>query len=111
MISICMITGLMAAATPAFSSDKPVADKTQTAVVATAETQVQSQAIEVRGIIEKSTAGMFVFDGNQTYYVVPDKSLGTDLDKLAGKVVRLSGTLQKSENGPAILVTQAKEAN
>ncbi len=105
-----MILGFLAIANLALAG----ASKTQKAAVTnkTADAvEMEITPIDVKGVMEKSDSGLTLFDGKNTYMVKADKQtgpkFGKELEQMAGKMVKLKGSLQENEQGALLVVTKA----
>lgn len=108
-----MILGFLATANLALAGES----KTQKAAVTnkTADAaEIAGTPIDVRGVMEKSDTGLTLFDGKNTYMVKAAKQVGPEfgkeLDQMAGKLVKVRGSLQRGEHETLLVVTQAVPA-
>ncbi len=98
-----LIIGLAGFGTLSFATEK----KTTGIAKVSAPTNMVVTQIEVKGLVKQTKAGLFLYDGNETYLLKGEKILET----LVGRLVKINGELQKSENGSAILVKTALKVN
>lgn len=114
-----MILGLMGLAALAIASgnkEKKEARKPSAKVMeAPAAAEVAPGPIKVRGVMEKTEGGLALFDGKETYQLaglaeVEGMNVET-LEKMVGKLVKISGDLEKNERGARILVRDVSVAN
>lgn len=98
-----LIVGLIGVGTMAWASEQ----KNEPAKQVTADASMDVTPIEVKGMMKQTESGLLLFDGKETYLLKCDKAL----ENLIGKLVTISGDLQKDENGSAIVVKKAMVAN
>ncbi|MCG8618291.1 MAG: hypothetical protein MI802_18910 [Desulfobacterales bacterium] len=114
-----IIIGLMGMAALAIASGnqkQKAADTASSKIMETpAAAEVAPGPIKVRGVMEKNEEGLALFDGKETYQLsgfgeVEGMNKET-LDNMIGKLVRISGDLEKNEKGARIFVKEVTVAN
>ncbi len=79
---------------------------------ATAGQDVEAPAalIQVRGVMERSETGLALFDGNDTYELKGCENV-KKVEDMIGKLVKISGDLEKNDKGTFINVKEVAVAN
>ncbi|MCG8634074.1 MAG: hypothetical protein MI863_09620 [Desulfobacterales bacterium] len=78
----------------------------------TGDAEAPAAVIQVRGVMEKSETGLALFDGNQTYGLKGCENIkGVKVEDMVGKLVKVSGDLEKTDKGAFINVKEVAAAN
>ncbi|HCY87839.1 MAG TPA: hypothetical protein DHV36_22075 [Desulfobacteraceae bacterium] len=113
---IIAVLGMTALALASGDQKQKTTDKASAKVMETpAAAEVAPGPIKVRGVMEKTEEGLALFDGKETYQLSGFGNVeGMDketLDKMIGKLVSISGDLEKNEAGARIFVKEVTVAN
>ncbi len=103
-----LIIGFVGMGFMAFATEQK-ADK-DAAVKTTQE--VPAALIQVRGVMERSETGLALFDGNDTYELKGCENIkDVKVEDMIGKLVKISGDLEKNDKGAFINVKEVAVAN
>ncbi len=103
-----LIIGFTGMGIMAFATEQKVDKK----AAATQDVEAASALIQVRGVMEKSKTGLALFDGNDTYQLKGCENVkGVKVEDMVGKLVKISGDLEKSDKGAFINVKEVAVAN
>ena len=119
IIISAMIIGLIGISALAIASgtQKQKAEgKPQAKIMETpAAAEVAEGPIKVRGVMEKNQEGLALFDGKDTYQLSGlgevEGMNGKTLEKMIGKLVSISGDLEKNKSGSRIIVKEVAVTN
>jgi len=97
-----IIAGLIGTANMAFAT----AQKTDGAAAKAIQAVTETKTFAFRGLVKETPAGITLFDGKETYVLK-----GNKLDELVGKIVVVTGKIQKTDKTTTILVKKAARAD
>ncbi len=105
-----LIIGFVGMGFMAFATEQK-ASKDATAK-ATQDVEAAAALIQVRGVMERSETGLALFDGNDTYQLKGCENVkGVKVEDMIGKLVKISGDLEKNDKGAFINVKEVAVAN
>ncbi|MEH0019631.1 MAG: hypothetical protein V6Z89_08260 [Desulfobacter sp.] len=108
-----LIVGLVGIGYMAFATEQGATRETAAQETMAAGTDALAEGpINVRGVVEKSESGLALFNGKETYLLKGGEEVREDaLEGMIGKLVKISGDLEKDDKGAWINVKEAVVAN
>ncbi|WDP91174.1 MAG: hypothetical protein HUN04_16305 [Desulfobacter sp.] len=99
-----ILAGLMGIQAAGFAAEQKQEGAAEAVATAAGYTLEYGKTAVVRGVIEKTDAGLFLLDGKGTFLLKGEE----DLSKLVGQPVEVKGLLKKGEKSNILLVEQVK---
>ncbi len=97
--------GVMACATEQKANKDAAATTSQ-------DVEAAAALVQIQGVMEKSEAGLALFDGNDTYQLKGCENVkGVKVEDMIGKLVKISGDIEKNDKGAFINVKEVAVAN